>query len=217
MAGTHRGGTANSKMTKLVLATYGVDCWLKLPGCTYIATTRDHVIPVSQGGADTLENCRPACRNCNSTRQDRTIRGTGATVHVITGPPASGKTTYARNHAHHDDVIIDFDAIARALTPTPDTDQHDFPDHIRHVAIGARAAAINRATRLHERVTVWLIHAMPTPKDLAQYQSNGWQVTHLDPGRSIVEARASSRGTYAQDAINRHYTGTTTRTTRQWL
>jgi len=41
--------------------------------CNGIADTADHIIPVSQGGTNELSNLLPACRSCNSTRQDRTM------------------------------------------------------------------------------------------------------------------------------------------------
>lgn len=185
-----RGGRASVRMTELVLETYGRVCWLQLPGCTKLATTKDHVIPHVHGGPDTLENLRPACKSCNSKRQDRVMTGYGASVVVVCGPPAAGKSTWVIKHAKPGDVMIDMDRIARALMPhEPDT-THDYPEHVRHVAITARKAAIRRATRLRERVTVWLIHALPTPDDLAEYRAFGWHIETIDPGRTVVEERA---------------------------
>lgn len=177
-------------MTELVLETYGRACWLRLPGCTTIATTKDHVVPDAHGGANDLENYRPACKPCNSKRQDRVINGYGAAVIVVTGPPAAGKTTWVLEHAQAGDVMIDMDRIARALMPVAPDASHDYPDHVRHVAIAARKAAVNRATRLRERCTVWLIHALPTTEDLAEYRAFGWRVEVIDPGRAVVEDRA---------------------------
>lgn len=185
-----RGGRASQKLTQLVLETYGRSCWLRLPGCTGVATTKDHVIPHSHGGPDTLENLRPSCKSCNSKRQDRVIHGYGAAVIVVTGPPAAGKTTHVIEHARATDVIIDLDRIALALMPAAPTASHDYPEHVRHVAIAARKAAIRRATRLRERITVWLVHAMPSPDDLAEYRALGWRIETIDPGRAVVEQRA---------------------------
>lgn len=190
LAVANRGGRANSRLTQLVIETYGPACWLRLPGCTGVATTKDHVVPHSHGGADDLENLRPACKPCNSKRQNRTIYGYGARVVVVMGPPAAGKTTYIDQHAKPGDVTIDMDRIARALMPIAPEQSHDYPDHVRHMAIAARKAALHRAVRLREKVTVWLIHAIPSPEDLAEYRAYGYQMEVIDPGRSVVEARA---------------------------
>jgi hypothetical protein len=187
-----RGGRASQRMTQLVLETYGPVCHLKLPGCTTIATTKDHVVPFAHGGLDVLENYRPACKPCNSKRQDRVMTGYGASVIVVVGPPAAGKTTYVLEHAKPADVVIDMDRIAKALMPFDPERSHEYPDHIRHVAISTRKAAIRRATRLRERVTVWLIHALPSADDLAEYRALRWQVVTIDPGRDVVTQRAST-------------------------
>ena len=179
-------------MTRLVLATYGTECHLRLKGCTRIATTKDHLVPHSHGGADALENYRPACKHCNSKRQNKVIAGFGASVVVVIGPPAGGKTTYIAKHARANDLAVDMDAIARALMPIAPTLTHTYPDHVRHVAIKTRAAAIHASTRLRERVTVWIIHAVPRPDDLADYRKLGWQIITCDPGRTIVEQRTKA-------------------------
>ncbi|MCX4400643.1 HNH endonuclease [Streptomyces sp. NBC_01764] len=36
------------------------------------ATTADHIIPLSKGGTNDIENLRPACGRCNSSRGNRT-------------------------------------------------------------------------------------------------------------------------------------------------
>lgn len=185
-----RGGRASVAMTRLVLETFGYECHLRLAGCTRVATTKDHLVPYSHGGADVLENYRPACKRCNSKRQNRVMTGYGASVVVVIGPPAAGKTHYITEHAKPLDVTIDMDAIARALMPHAPAETHVYPEHVRHVAIKARAAAVHAATRLRERCTVWLIHAIPRPDDLADYKRLGWQVITIDPGRSVVESRA---------------------------
>lgn len=112
-------------------------------------------------------------------------------LHVVTGPPAAGKTTYAREHAQPGDVIIDYDAIAVALG-SPDT--HDHPQAIRRATQAARSAALAAALKAH--ATIWLIHTMPTPTDLAHYRRLKAQVITVDPGQDIVTARiAASRPT----------------------
>jgi hypothetical protein len=193
-------------MTQLVLDTYGRECWLKLKGCTGVATTKDHVVPYSHGGDDSLENFRPACRSCNSKRQNMAVQGYGASVVVVIGPPAAGKTTYVREHARPEDIVIDLDEIARALMPAPPEQTHTYPAHTRHVAIKARGAAIAAARRLRERVTVWIIQAVPRPDDLADYRRLGYQVITIDPGRAIVEDRARRlRPEFMRPHVARYY------------
>ncbi|RWZ52947.1 HNH endonuclease [Labedella phragmitis] len=75
MAASRRGGPASRRVAQLVLETYGRECHLRLKGCTRVATTKDHVVPYSHGGADVLENYRPACKACNSKRQNRVMSG----------------------------------------------------------------------------------------------------------------------------------------------
>lgn len=42
-------------------------CSIRLDCCTGTATTADHIVPVSEGGSNDIENLRPACRQCNSS------------------------------------------------------------------------------------------------------------------------------------------------------
>jgi 5-methylcytosine-specific restriction endonuclease McrA len=50
-------------------------CRLRLPGCTIVSDSLDHVIPRSLRPDLTLvrSNCRGSCRNCNSTRGNRIV------------------------------------------------------------------------------------------------------------------------------------------------
>ncbi|MFD4183220.1 HNH endonuclease [Rhodococcus sp. NPDC058514] len=54
-----------------VFETYGRTC--HLCGRPNSATTVDHVVPKSHGGAHSLANCRPACSSCNIGRGTRSV------------------------------------------------------------------------------------------------------------------------------------------------
>jgi len=45
-------------------------CQLKLDGCSEKATEVDHIIPVSKGGVNNLENLQSACMNCNRKKSN---------------------------------------------------------------------------------------------------------------------------------------------------
>ncbi|MFC8387059.1 AAA family ATPase [Nocardia sp. NPDC057272] len=204
------GGRRAAQYTAAVLSEYGTLCVLQRPGCTTIATTADHIVPRSLGGDPwAIENGRPACRSCNSSRGNGLGGATpGVRVVVVMGPPASGKSTHVRAHASADDVVIDLDVIASALRgPTTDP-MHVYPAHVRHVAIAARQAAIRRAVRLAEKVTVWLIHSMPSASQLASYRAEGYELVTVDPGAAVVVERArEQRPAEALTHVDRYYVG----------
>lgn len=110
-------------------------------------------------------------------------------LHVITGPPAAGKTTFARENAAEGDIIIDLDHLANALAGKP-MDNHDHTGDALAVAKAARQAAID--TALKREVTVWLIHTNPSDKQRAEYKRQGAEFHTVDPGKKTVMARCKA-------------------------
>ena len=108
---------------------------------------------------------------------------------VVTGPPCSGKSTYAWSRAQLGDIVIDFDRIAQALGSGS---QHDHPDPVRWVAIAARRAAVNSAIIQHEKgATVWIVHSRIPAKDMERYVRSGAEVVTLDEDKAELHARAA--------------------------
>lgn len=97
---------------------------------------------------------------------------------VVTGPPCSGKSTYAREHHKPGEILIDFDVLAQALgSPSP----HDHPDPVRWVTIAARRAAINSAIIQHGRgATVWVVHTRISPQEMRRYEQTGAVIVTID-------------------------------------
>ena len=69
-----RGTRAWRKLSTQVIAEDPL-CWLRLPGCTTLSTTTDHVIPFIKRPDLAMEraNLRGACRHCNSSRQAKPV------------------------------------------------------------------------------------------------------------------------------------------------
>lgn len=127
-------------------------------------------------------------------------------LYVVTGPPASGKTTWVREHAKPGDVVVDYDLIAGALSGPGSATTHDHRGALRLVTFRARSAAIREAMRHIDSVDVYVIHSMPPADALARYTEHNAQIVAIDPGRDIVMARiAEQRPTASRAVAERWY------------
>lgn len=60
-------------------------CWLRLPGCTTVSTTADHVTPFKERPDLALlrGNLRGACHHCNSSKQARKLQPKASTAPAL--------------------------------------------------------------------------------------------------------------------------------------
>lgn len=114
-------------------------------------------------------------------------------LHIITGPPCSGKTTYVGEHAMDGDLIIDMDAIASAMGA---------PDHsiaklsggtFLDAVLAAREAAISAAMDDPDYET-WIIDSKPSGAARDAYEALNAEIIDLDPGMDECIARAEADG-----------------------
>lgn len=75
--------------------------------------TRDHVIPVSQGGPDTWTNCVAACRSCNHAKRDRTPEQARMPLRAIPYTPNPAEFLILQNRR----IIADQMAYLKKMLP----------------------------------------------------------------------------------------------------
>jgi hypothetical protein len=113
-------------------------------------------------------------------------------IHVVIGHICSGKSTFVRSHASGDDVVIDMDRIALALS-VEGTRHHEYTNEIRDIARLIRWHAIDRAVRLHafkQVPNVWIIHAYPSSGDMGVYRRIAACIRHMDADPDTLRSRA---------------------------
>jgi predicted kinase len=111
---------------------------------------------------------------------------------VITGPPCGGKSTYARQHARLDDIVVDFDLIAAALGSLA---SHGHSKHIAAVAGRAWFAAVCEAiARHHDGHRAWIIDTSPPDSRRRQYEAAGARIVLCTAPRAELHARAAADG-----------------------
>lgn len=126
-------------------------------------------------------------------------------IQIVTGPPCGGKTTYVKERAKPNDVIIDMDVIALALT-TEGTEPYTYSDQVRRVAFRARQAAVSEAliTAQGERyLNVYIIHTDPLPDQRAFYRAMGGRIVECDPGKEVCLERLESRPTATHSVLRK--------------
>lgn len=109
-------------------------------------------------------------------------------LYVVTGPPASGKSSWIQSHATARDIVIDLDLITKALAGPGAPQWNQDPIQLR-VAHRARYAAMDEAFTLCDQVDVYVIHTMPSSKALAKYKRLEARIITVDPGRDVVMQR----------------------------
>lgn len=106
-------------------------------------------------------------------------------LHIVIGPPCSGKSTYVDEHAKSGEVRIDFDRIAVALgSETP----HDPPRNIKSAAFGARQGAIDRV--IEDGIPAWVIHSNPSDEQMSAYEKAGAEFVWMDADLETCLKRA---------------------------
>ena len=126
-------------------------------------------------------------------------------IHVVTGPPCAGKSTYAMENADVEDLIVDLDRIADALGAV---EEHDAKGLILKAALDARESAIKAAMQQAEEES-WIIHTSPSEDQRKMYEAAGAEFIDLDPGKDVCLERAKdcNRPQRTFEGIEKWYAG----------
>jgi predicted kinase len=120
-------------------------------------------------------------------------------ITVITGPPCSGKTTYAREHAKPGDAVVDYDALAVALGSA---DGHDHQPRLREITAAAWSAAVERLVTGYPAMAAWIVDSRPTTHRQFLYRRAHARIVALDAPAAELHRRADADGR-GQDAHKR--------------
>lgn len=111
-------------------------------------------------------------------------------IHIVIGPPCSGKSTYIETNANAGDLIVDFDKIAKALGAV---ESHNADGIIKEAAFSARYGAIDIALR-NPKDDSWIIHTNPSQEEMDRYKDANADIIRLDPGMEECLLRAEHEG-----------------------
>ena len=119
-------------------------------------------------------------------------------IHVVTGPPCAGKTTFVHENRNADDVVIDLDSIASALGSE---NRYEYSRPIRQAAFAARDAAIASVSE----GDAWVIHSSPTEEQRRGY--GDVEFHDLDPGldECLARAKRDGRPPWTESVIRDYY------------
>lgn len=181
-----RRQTVAPAIRREVIARWGNECWLHLPGCTGTGEEDDHIVPWSHRGRDSVDNIRRACKHCNAARQDRVLSGFGANMHAVLGPPGADLMAAAEPYLQADSIVVSHAELMHALCPA---DTRPSPA-LRSAAGSAWDAAYRRLAKSRSPVDVWLLRTLPMsrthPRLLDEWIALDYSVMIVDPGAEHV-------------------------------
>lgn len=101
--------TKNLKRRLTIYNNYNGICWLCEQPVDILRFSIDHVIPVSKGGRNTLENLRPSHKDCNSIKASHEIKSSYEFYQFLKRPYKESKWSHKKRQ-----LISEFEKAANA-------------------------------------------------------------------------------------------------------
>lgn len=108
-------------------------------------------------------------------------------IHVISGAPCSGKSTYMRTHAAPGANLVDFDTLNQAFGGA------EHAQDKKELTLRARAAAIDYIIE-HADEDSWVIDTRPTAEQRGRYEAAGAEFIVLEADEATCRERAAADG-----------------------
>ncbi|QBX37232.1 MULTISPECIES: AAA family ATPase [unclassified Brevundimonas] len=189
-------------------------------GIVEAATVADHIISIEDRPDLRLvwSNLRPLCKPCHDRRtaRDQAFGGRGARwpdwlrpasvpLHIVCGPPASGKSTWVRERAGPDDLVLDLDVIASRLSGKG---QHSWGSQWLDPALRERNELLGRLSRTPcSWPAAWLIVSEPKAERRQWWKDTlkpaSITVMETDPAVCRARLRLDPERTDAIDGMGR--------------
>ena len=122
-------------------------------------------------------------------------------ITVVIGAPCSGKSTWAHEQLKNNDVVIDYDELAKALGSKI---AHKSEGSIRNIALHIRKEAINKIIAgIND--DAYIIHTNPTDEFVNKYLKSKAKFVLLNPGKEVCLQRAEERPEGTIEAIEKWF------------
>ena len=111
-------------------------------------------------------------------------------IHVLTGPPCGGKSTYMGKHAKPGELKIDYDEISLTMGAK---EKWNPTGLVMKAAMKARKVAIETALKNPDEES-WIIQSRLSEVMQKQFEDAGAEIIEIDPGKDVCIERAKQDG-----------------------